>query len=119
MIWYNLSDAERAALLGECQKADDPRLYPFVLLAVSTGARAAELTGLTWGDVDTVRGVATLRDTKNGDMRALPIKGAALTAIKAMQPDDAAPTLMSSSGAYVAATHDDKITSPQESTQLR
>jgi integrase len=88
-----LTDAERVRLLEECGKSPDPRLYPFVLLAVSTGARAAELTGLTWGDVDTARGIATLRDTKNGDMRALPIKGAALTAIKAMQPKDASPTL--------------------------
>ncbi len=46
---------------------------------------------LTWGDVATECGVATLRDTKNGEMRALPIKGAALTAIKAMPPaEDAA-----------------------------
>jgi integrase len=88
-----LSDSERAKLLAECQRSPEPRLYGFVLLAISTGARASELTGLTWGDVDTERGIATLRDTKNGDMRALPIKGAALAAVKAMQPEDAPPAL--------------------------
>jgi len=88
-----LSDAERTKLLAECQKSPEPRLYPFVLVAISTGARASELTGLTWGDVDTERGIATLRDTKNGDMRALPIKGAALTAVKGMRPEDASPAL--------------------------
>ena len=79
-----LSDAERTALLDECKKSSDRRLYPFVLLAISTGARAGELTGLLWSDVDLERGTASLRKTKNGDMRALPVKGAALIAIKAM-----------------------------------
>ncbi len=83
-----LTDAERTSLLAECANDSDSRLRPFVLLAISTGARAGELTGLTWGDVDLDRGVATLRDTKNGDMRALPIKGAALDAIKAMKPKE-------------------------------
>lgn len=87
-----LDAAERAALLKACQESDEPRLYPFVLLAISTGARAGELTGLVWSDVNLERGVATLRDTKNGDMRALPIKGAALTAIKTMHDHDTAAT---------------------------
>jgi integrase len=86
-----LSDAERDALLAQCQKDPEPRLYPFVLLAISTGARAGELTGLTWHDVDLSRGTASLRNTKNGEMRALPIKGAALAAIKAMHQDDVDP----------------------------
>lgn len=88
-----LTDAERTSLLAECEKGSESRLYAFVLLAISTGARASELTGLTWGDVDLERGVATLRKTKNGDMRALPVKGAALAAIKAMRPEDAPPAL--------------------------
>ena len=84
-----LTDAERTALLAACTASTDPRLHPFVLLAISTGARAGELTGLKWGDVDLDRGVATLRNTKNGDMRAMPIKGSALESIKAMKPDGA------------------------------
>jgi integrase len=86
-----LSDTERAALLDACKDSTDPRLYPFVLLAISTGARAGELTGLRWSDVDLERGTASLRKTKNGDMRALPIKGAALAAIKAMYVDGTDP----------------------------
>jgi integrase len=86
-----LSDAERIALLDACQKSTEPRLYPFVLLAISTGARAGELTELLWRDVDLERGTASLRKTKNGDMRALPIKGRALAAIKAMHDDDIDP----------------------------
>ncbi len=83
-----LDDAERTTLLAECQKSTDPRLHPFVLLAISTGARAGELTGLRWCDVDLERGTASLRKTKNGEMRALPIKGAALTALKTMYSGD-------------------------------
>ncbi len=79
-----LSDVERNALLDECHKSAERRLYAFVVLAISTGARAGELTGLKWGDVDLARGTASLRKTKNGEMRALPVKGAALAAVKAM-----------------------------------
>ena len=87
-----LSDAERAALLAACQESPDPRLYAFVLLALSTGARAAELYGLRWADVDlnrgdgkTERGIAVLRKTKNGEMRQLPLRGLAWQAVKGLE----------------------------------
>lgn len=95
-----LNDAERAALLKACQEGSDPRLYPFVVLALSTGARAGELHSLRWRDVDlsrgdakTERGLAVLHRTKNRDKRALPLRGLALQALKALEqyrtsPDD-------------------------------
>jgi len=53
-------------------------LYPLVVLALSTGARAGEMLALRWQDVDLKKGIGTIHDSKNGDRRALPIKGKAL-----------------------------------------
>jgi len=65
-----LSDAERTALLEACGRSELPELRLVVLLALTTGMRRGEIMGLRWPDVDLQRGVATLRDTKNGDTRA-------------------------------------------------
>lgn len=39
------------------------------LLSLHCGPRAGEIFSLTWGDVDTERGILTFRDTKNGKSR--------------------------------------------------
>ena len=53
-----------------------------MVLALSTGARRAEILGLTWGDIDLQRKVAVLHQTKNNERRALPLAGPALQCIK-------------------------------------
>jgi integrase len=68
-----LSDEEREALLRECKASDHPDLYLAVVLALSTGARRMELLGLRWDRVDLIRKVITLYETKNGEIRALPL----------------------------------------------
>jgi integrase len=73
-----LSSEEKSRLLEACRWSSEPRLYPLVLLAMSTGARQSELLELRWSDVDVERGVAVIQHTKNGDRRALPLAGAAL-----------------------------------------
>lgn len=73
-----LSDDERAALLRECQASANPYLYPVVVLALSTGMRAGEIMNLEWRDVDLQRGWLTLRETKNGERRGVPLAGMAL-----------------------------------------
>ncbi len=73
-----LSDAERARLLDACKTSKNGVLYPAVVLALSTGARQGEILGLRWKDVDLKAGKITLYDTKNGDIRPLPLKGHAL-----------------------------------------
>ena len=84
-----LSDEERERLMDACRnfttgsgKKDaqpEPALYLLVRLAMITGARAGELTGLCWCDVNLENGYAILRDTKNGDTRSVPIAGEAFT----------------------------------------
>jgi integrase len=77
-----LSADERMALLRECQASDNPCLYPVVVLALSTGMRQGEIMNLEWRDVDLQRGWITLRETKNGERRGVPLTGRALELIK-------------------------------------
>jgi integrase len=68
-----LSEKERDALLACAERSGNADLYPAMVLALSTGARRMEIMGLRWKQVDLSRGVITLDDTKNGEIRALPL----------------------------------------------
>src|SRR5690606_35019855 len=70
-----LDASERKGLLQACRDSDNHQLYPIVIFGLSTGARKSEILGLTLRDVDMARGMAVLRDTKNGDTRSVPIVG--------------------------------------------
>ena len=76
-----LSDEERTALLNACKPHDD--LYLAVVLALSTGARQAEIMTLRYGQIDFGRGVITLHETKNGETRSLPLVSSAFAMLKA------------------------------------
>ncbi len=56
----------------------NPYLYTVVVLALSTGARRGELLGLQWSDIDLKRGALIFRETKNGQVRTVPLTGKAL-----------------------------------------
>ena len=62
-----LTADERTALFKETSK--DATLHAFVVVALTTAARAGELTGLVWNDVDLTECMLTFRDTKNGTTR--------------------------------------------------
>ncbi len=68
-----LSDSERRGLLKQCQQSGNDLLYPIVVFALSTGARKREVLDLTLDDLDLKRGLAVLRDTKNGETRTVPV----------------------------------------------
>lgn len=78
-----LDDGERERLLTACRASKSPDLYPAVVLALSTGARQQEVLGLRWGQVDFARRVITLTETKNGEIRLLPLAGPALALLQA------------------------------------
>jgi integrase len=73
-----LGDDERMRLLGACKQSQNPYLYPIVVVALSTGMRQAEILNLKWSDVDLVKGTVVLYETKNGEIRQVPIAGHAL-----------------------------------------
>lgn len=77
-----LSDAERGRLLTACRDARWPGLYALVLLALTTGGRKSELTGLRWCDLDMARGIAHVGTTKNGDPKVLPLVPNVVAAIQ-------------------------------------
>ncbi len=76
-----LSDKERKRLLEAC-KAHSDVLYTITVVALSTGARKGEILSLRWKDVDTKKGSITLHDTKNGEVRLVPLQGHALQMVK-------------------------------------
>jgi integrase len=77
-----LSDEERTRLLQECRKSRSRDLYIAVVLSLSTGARRAEILGLRWPQVDFDRRAITLLQTKNGEVRSLPLVNHALELVK-------------------------------------
>jgi integrase len=76
-----LSDDERTALLNACRLHAD--LYLAVVLSLTTGARQGEIMSLRWAQIDFVRRVITLHETKNGERRILPLVGDAVTLLQA------------------------------------
>lgn len=51
----------------------DKALKPAIILAVNTGMRLNEIQDLTWQDIDLRRSFITLRFTKNGETRRVPM----------------------------------------------
>jgi integrase len=76
-----LSDHERLRLLDAC-RANSPQLYLAVILSLSTGARRDEIWSLRWENVDLAEGYLTFRQTKNGDIRSVPVIGQALDLLR-------------------------------------
>lgn len=67
-VVFSKDDEEQ--LLAACEKADPRGRLPLLFrLGLATGARAGELIGLTWGDLDLAAGTARLGRTKNNHPR--------------------------------------------------
>ncbi|MBI1396933.1 MAG: tyrosine-type recombinase/integrase [Betaproteobacteria bacterium] len=85
-----LAEDERARLFEAARSARWPRLYALVLLAVTTGARRSELTGLRWADIDFDRAEAHVHETKNDEPKVLPLVPAVLDELRRFQAEDLA-----------------------------
>ncbi|HHH43805.1 MAG TPA: site-specific integrase [Gammaproteobacteria bacterium] len=68
-----LSADEEKTLLEACDKHSNPMLGWIVRTALFTGMRAGEIISLRRGQVDLVRRVVRLTDTKNGSARTVPL----------------------------------------------
>jgi integrase len=77
-----LSADERERLLGVARVSECEKLYGFILMALTTGARRGELLGLRHSDLDLEAGTATLHTSKNGRPRVLPLTATVVTEIK-------------------------------------
>lgn len=86
-----LSKDEADRLLGRlAEKSLD--VHDICLLSLHSGARAGEIFGLTWGDVDLDRSMLTLRDTKNGETRKAFITAQAVEMLRNRRPATPAPS---------------------------
>lgn len=72
-----LSSDERERLFAACKASKWKPLYALALLAITSGGRKGELTGLRWRDVDLEACTAHLAHTKNGEERVLVFSRAA------------------------------------------
>lgn len=79
-----LSPDECRRLLEACTQSSSKFLLPFVVMALTTGARKSEILTLTWDCVDLEKGMVQLKDTKNGRPRSLNIVGQALELLKGL-----------------------------------
>ncbi len=52
--------------------------------AIETGMRRSEMLSLEWSRVDFKKSVAVLKDTKNGETRAVPLSSAAIRVLKGL-----------------------------------
>lgn len=93
-----LADDERDRLLAACIESTWERLYLFVLMALTTGARRGELLKLRWCDIDMDRAEARIGDyentdesrrTKNEDLRILVLLPQIIGELSRFAPKDA------------------------------
>ncbi|MBI3989753.1 MAG: site-specific integrase [candidate division NC10 bacterium] len=73
-----LDEEEVQRLLAACNE----HLRPVVVCALNTGMRRGEILGLKWEDVDRKRRLITLRRTKTGEQRVVPINDVLLAELK-------------------------------------
>jgi integrase len=58
--------------------------HPLVLIALHTGMRKSEQLNLKWSDVDFHRNLITIRESKAGEARRLPMNEVVIEALKAL-----------------------------------
>lgn len=76
-----ISSDEVEAIIQHSNSAELPN---FLRLAVTTGMRRGEILRLRWQDIDLVRRIAVLSDTKNGEDRVVPLSNKAIAVLLGM-----------------------------------
>lgn len=78
-----LSDDEVASVLRAAEA--DPVMRAAIVVSVSSGMRQSELLRLTWADIDLAGAKCLIRESKNGEMRAVHLTSAAVDALKGLR----------------------------------
>jgi len=76
-----LEKEECGRLIAACL----PHQQPIVITALNTGMRRGEILSLKWENVDLVRGIIYVLDTKNGEKREIPINRKLKEALSAIE----------------------------------
>ena len=77
-----LSDEEREKLLKACEQSTSKDLHLAVVIALSTGARKQEVWNLSWNEVDLKNGTVTFSQTKNDEVRSVPLSNDVLEMLR-------------------------------------
>lgn len=77
-----LNEDECRKLLHASKNSKNPYLYPIVVLAIATGMRKSEILTLQISSLDFINGRILLEHTKNGERRAVSLKGFPLEVMK-------------------------------------
>jgi integrase len=64
--------------------SESPMLGEIMALAIETSMRLSEIVSLRWESIDLNRSIAKLPDTKNGDVRFVPLSSTALHLLRSM-----------------------------------
>jgi len=70
-----LSKEESKKLLKACSQSNSPFLLSIVILALCTGMRRGEILKLTWENVNLEQKIISLKETKSGYPRSIPLIG--------------------------------------------
>ena len=76
-----------AALLRPEARSSTIWLEASIRLAIETGMRAGELLSMEWAQVDLMKGVVRLNQTKNGSARTVPLSLEAVGVLKSLPRD--------------------------------
>lgn len=79
-----LEGDELVRLLSE---TESPTLPAIIVLAIEGAMRLSEIVALRWEDIDLANAVATLPDTKNGDIRHIPLSRTAVQLFESIRQD--------------------------------
>jgi integrase len=77
-----LREGEFDRLMQAAQKTRNPLLIPVVRLALETAMRRGEILALRFRDVDIERCTATIRESKNGYSRTIPLSSPAVAILE-------------------------------------
>lgn len=80
-----LDEDERKRLFEACRSSTNLLLFPVVQLAISTGMRQGEIMNLRWEQVDLDKRRIILYETKNDEIRNIPLTGPALKVIEQLK----------------------------------
>lgn len=78
---HALSAEEQTALIEACRE----HLRPIVVTAVYTGMRRSELLNLRWDDINLTVRVVTVKQSKSGRVRHIPVNSAVVEALSAIE----------------------------------
>ena len=81
-----LTAAEEAALLRSCQRSANAELYGIVVMAINTGLRSRNITGLRWDQIDFDSAIVTV--TQKGSRRlTIPLNAQVMAVLRSRKRD--------------------------------